>query len=370
MPILPPTQGHGRAATPLARSWARGLALSARGGAAPGSRLHPSSGPAAWHARAVATPAFAEDVLARMAIHGAGVALDDELARALTSALDAGWCATVARFPDAAATVAAGAGAERLGFVDHTAAVLAGAADLGRRLGQLRVDDLYLAWWAGQGGAAGIAAFERTFAPDLDRLLARFHRLPSDDLRQQLRVRLFVGTATTPPRVLAYAGLGHLQNWLRVTASRLFVDTARASRGKDREVDDEPLLMALPAADDPELGQLRAQLHEAIKPALAAAAAALAPRARTFLRHVYVDELTLDQIAALHDVHRATVARTLASARADLWAATRAEVAERLGVGAEQLASVVRYLGSQFDLSLSRVFASVSEGAAGADGRP
>jgi len=33
-------------------------------------------------------------------------------------------------------------------------------------------------------------------------------------------------------------------------------------------------------------------------------------------------------------------------------------------------ASVVRYLGSQFDLSLSRVFASVSEGAAGADGRP
>lgn len=256
-----------------------------------------------------------------------------------------------ARWPEAGVSDErlARAVAERLGAQKDPAAALA----------RLRLDDLLLAQWCASGEPRAIAAFERAHKADVDGVLARFRRLAitEDELLQTLRIKLFVGAEGRPPRIDGYSGFGFLQNWLRVTALRALVDVARGEQARRLEellADDD--MIGLPALG-PDLSARvsREEVGRAIKQAFARAVAELAPRQRNFLRHAHVDQLTLDQIAATYGVHRATVARTLAQARADLVAATRAALAEQLGVEAAALDSVVRAADSRIDLSLSRV---------------
>jgi len=69
------------------------------------------------------------------------------------------------------------------------------------------------------------------------------------------------------------------------------------------------------------------------------------------------DRHTLDQIATHYAVHRATVARTLAAAREQLIAGTRAGIVAAIGISPDELSSVIRALDTNFELSLSRVLA-------------
>ena len=250
--------------------------------------------------------------------------------------IDAGLVAARARWPELPEPGAA--------FVAYLAERADGQASLDR----LRVEDLLLAWWTTTGDSRAIAAFEATHGPAIDRLLVRFHRLDADELRQQLRVKLFTGDA---PRIRDYAGFGFLENWLKIVASRSFVDAARA-RQRERtdalpdELDDT---LAAPGGD-PRDAAARAEVVAAVKRALEKAIGELPGRERTFLRHVTVDGLTLDQIAKTYQLHRVTVARVLASARDQLRDATRALVV------AAGVASALHVLDSQIDLSLQRLF--------------
>lgn len=279
-------------------------------------------------------------------------ALEDEtraaIGPALTAAIDAGLAEARHRWPDAPP-----AGDE---FADFLAARLTRQPDLVANLPRLRIDDLFLAWWAASS-SDGIAAFERAYAEDLQRLVARFPKLDPSELTQALRIKLFVGSETAPPRVLEFSGLGALRSWLKVVATRSFLD---ATRGKTRErtdeLSDEALVALVGVERNPHEAHQHSELNAAIKRAFAGAVAQLSKRERAFLRHASVDGLTLDQIAATYQVHRATVARTLASARQRLQEATRRGVIEQLGIAPAELASAVRLLDSQIDLSLSRVF--------------
>ena len=241
-------------------------------------------------------------------------------------------------------------------------AALAQQRDPAAALARLRLGDLLLAQWCATGDPRAIAAFERAYRPDLGAALAKFRRLsqPDDELRQALRIKLFVGTAERAPRIAGYSGFGFLQNWLRVTALRALVDVARGERARRVEelLDDDALLgIAMPSADVASRTS-RAELGRAIKQAFARAVAELAPRARNFLRHAHVDQLTLDQIAALYGVHRATVARTLGAAREELITATRRELGTLLRLPDAELDSIVRGADSRIELSLSRVLAA------------
>jgi len=231
--------------------------------------------------------------------------------------------------------------------------------DLCAVLSRLRVRDLFLAWWSGLGEPAGIAAVEEEFADDLRAIERRFRRLPVEDARQDLRIKLFTREAGEQPRIHGYSGFGFLRNWLRVTAVRSFLDAARAlERRREREPNDEFWAGLADSSPDPRLAHLRDQLSAGAKHAFAAAIDALEPRQRNFLRHAHVDKLTLDQIASLYSVHRATVARALARARQQLVEDTRANLAATLRVGEEELESVIRALDTGLDLSLSRVLAT------------
>ena len=244
-------------------------------------------------------------------------------------------------------------------FADALTSRIATQRDLAPALGRLRVEDLYLALWCATGDARAIAVFEQVHRADLDAVLARFRRLAvtGDELRQTLRIKLFVKTDTRAPQIASYSGFGFLQNWLRVTALRALVDIARSEKARKLEellADDD--LMGMPdLSPDIAARYSREEVSRAIKAAFARAVAGLAPRQRNFLRHAQVDNLTLDQIAGLYNIHRATVARTLAAARQELTEITRKELGIALGVPDDALDSVVRAADSRIDLSLSRV---------------
>lgn len=288
-----------------------------------------------WSVVAAAVPASTRDALVAAGIH---LRLARELAEAH------------ARWPEATINDHA--------FATALAQRVATQRDVAAAAPRLRVEDLFLAQWCASGDPRAIAAFERTYAADLDTLVGRFRRLPvtEDELRQALRIKLFVGGEGRAPRIGDYSGFGFLQNWVRVTALRALVDIARSERARRLEellADDD--LIGVAAPGDVAGAYAREHYGREIKQAFARAVAGLAPRQRNFLRHAHVDQLTLDQIAALYGIHRATVARTLAQARAELVTSTRRELGRVLGIPDEQLDSVVRAADSRIDLSLSRV---------------
>lgn len=314
-----------------------------------GRRFVPAGGGRSWQYRAVVNPWWNQVIAnvpesARATLRKPGLA--DRLASELEAARE--------RFPDATITDEA--------FAKALAVRIGTQKDLDAALARLRVDDLLLAQWCATGDARAISAFEQVHRSDLDGVLARFRRLPvtSDELLQTLRIKLFVASAGRAPRIGDYSGFGFLQNWLRVTALRALVDIARSERARKLEelmADDD--LIGVPALG-PDLTSRysRDEIGRAIKSAFARAVAGLAPRQRNFLRHAQVDLLTLDQIAALYGIHRATVARTLASARSELSEVTRKELATLLDLPDDALDSVVGAADSRLDLSLSRVLKS------------
>src|SRR5262249_22829660 len=105
----------------------------------------------------------------------------------------------------------------------------------------LRPGDLYLACACARGNPGALERFEQLYGAEIARIAQRFEGpgLPADDLVQLLRAKLFTGpaggTAATPgkpegrPRIASYTGQGFLQNWLRVTATRTFIDCGRVN---------------------------------------------------------------------------------------------------------------------------------------------
>src|SRR5262249_44276068 len=93
----------------------------------------------------------------------------------------------------------------------------------------LRPADLYLACACARGLSAAIEKFEQTFGGEIGRTARRFERrgLAADDLQQLLRNKLFAAQPGEAPRIASYTGQGYLQNWVRVTTTRAFIDATR-----------------------------------------------------------------------------------------------------------------------------------------------
>jgi RNA polymerase sigma-70 factor (ECF subfamily) len=70
--------------------------------------------------------------------------------------------------------------------------------------------------------------------------------------------------------------------------------------------------------------------------------------------------MTLEQLAQMYGVHRATIVRWLAAAREAVFGATRAHVAETLHAPADELDEMFDLVQSRVELSVERLLASVS----------
>jgi RNA polymerase sigma-70 factor (ECF subfamily) len=236
---------------------------------------------------------------------------------------------------------------------------------------QAQAGDLYLAVGAARGDATAISIIDRTCIAQVD---AALHGMlpPSeiDDLKQQLRQRLFVGTSGRP-KLLDYAGRGELRAWVRASAVRAAISVLRSQ--KREHVHRHELWMAAPEIGlDPTIEHLRPRLQAEFRAAFEAALGSLATRERNLLKHHFLDGLSADELATLYQVHRATAFRWLTRARERLLSQTRQVLAARLSLRRSQLDSIMRLVDSQLEISVVRLFAAAdpaqSHGAASPGG--
>lgn len=238
-------------------------------------------------------------------------------------------------------------------FVAHLAERVLSEPTRHADLSAVRAADLYVACACGVGDEQAIAALdERAFGSIRDSLRKmRLSPEQIDDVLQSLRRVLFAGDEVSPPRIREYSGSGDLMGWLRVSATRSALKTIRRD---NREV---PAALALEetATDaDPELHYMKALYRDAFKSAFQAALDSLTAREKNLLRQHVVDELSIDDLGRLYQVHRATAARWLAAARELLLSRTRTFFMERARVSGAECESVLRMVQSQLDATIRR----------------
>jgi RNA polymerase sigma-70 factor (ECF subfamily) len=241
--------------------------------------------------------------------------------------------------------------------------------DAARWWDHLRASDLYLGCACAHGVAGALERFEQLHGAEIARTAARFERpgLLADDLIQLLRAKLFTVPSASAdparategrPRIAMYTGQGFLQNWVRVTTTRTFIDCCRCHPEAPEVPIRSELVAVLPEPKgDPELALLKREHVTHFKASFAEAVAALDSADRLLLKQHLVERLTIDQLGALYHLHRASAARRIAKARDALLVATRIALARRLGLPPERLASVLELVASRLEASIERLLA-------------
>jgi len=257
----------------------------------------------------------------------------------------------IARWPDVALS------AEE--YVRHLARKLQGirrGETVEQTLRRAHHDQLYLACACVEEVPEAVKLFEQEFMAKLPGLLTS---LPYDlvqDTCQKLREFLLIRPAGGSPGIDGYGGRGTLMNWLRVSAVR---DTVRRSGLKHMlPMDAVPALVEkLPApGTSPELELIRRDMQEAFEPCLRAALATLADDEYVLLRLHFEGGLSTVAIAAFYGVAQPTISRHLQSVRQKMLEATGRCLKERLKLTSGELESYLAAMGSQLDISMSKIF--------------
>jgi RNA polymerase sigma-70 factor (ECF subfamily) len=220
------------------------------------------------------------------------------------------------------------------------------------------VAELYLALACARGDDRAIAAFDRAYL-DVVPYALRGMKLAAatvEDIRAAVRDKLLLADGDRAPRVIEYAGRGRLRGLVQVTATRMAIDRLRADEREQPLPDDRELA----APGDLELSLIKAQYRDAFAAAFTAAVGELSQRDRNLLRLHVLGGVTLEQLAQMYGVHRATVVRWLAAAREAVLDATRGRIAERLGASERELDELFELVRSRVELSVDRLLASVS----------
>jgi RNA polymerase sigma-70 factor (ECF subfamily) len=215
------------------------------------------------------------------------------------------------------------------------------------------VGDLYLACACAAGDPKAIAELETRFIADLGKAIWQVRPGDRDDVLQRVREQLLVGS-DGEPLIARYAGRGSLRGWLRSVVMRTALKHAR---GKQRAVpfDEHDFLELAASSDDPALAPYKERYREAFRAAFRTALAALEVRQRNILRQYFLDQMTIDELATLYRVHRATAARWIHDIRADLVGHVRRALEANLPASEVGLRTLIDLVASQLDLSLERL---------------
>ncbi|MEJ7600205.1 MAG: sigma factor-like helix-turn-helix DNA-binding protein [Kofleriaceae bacterium] len=241
---------------------------------------------------------------------------------------------------------------ELAAFADYLAARRPDDVTLDDQLATWCLDDLYLACACVAGEAAAVHAIERELGPIIDVVLSTWDRTVADETRQRLRAMLMVDHNGRGPLLAHYAGRGALGRWIRVVAAREAGKTRRADQAA-MPVDDDALFDALVAHDDPQLAAIKHDAAIAFRAAFLATVAELDRTERTVLRLHILDGLTIDDIAPMYRVHRATIARWIGNAKQTLLERTRRRLMHELRLDGAEVDSLIRAVQSRIELTES-----------------
>lgn len=231
-------------------------------------------------------------------------------------------------------------------------------------LGGTSIEDVYLACACVRGDATALSVLDREF---LERLRAELARTPTlgqfaDEAHQQLRVRLLVpGPDGTEPRLAGYKGHGPLQAWLRLTLTRLALNFLE-SDARQSQLKDE-LAHAPADSNDPELAFLRRKYRAELTAAMKEAFEALDKEERAILRMHFLDGLSAHDIGRMFKVSGRTIQRRIVETRRSIVERTRKVLRAQLGINPSQLATLMRLVDGELNLSLHRILAPTEDEA-------
>jgi RNA polymerase sigma-70 factor (ECF subfamily) len=225
-------------------------------------------------------------------------------------------------------------------------------------LARCHPEDLALAVAASTGEPAAIAEIERGCRMTIDSTCRRFanREYSADELKQVLHDRLFVAEAARGPKIADYAGQGQLEDWLRVTAVRVFLDLAK-HRGRRPTDGHRPPKVEV--ALDLALDDVQPACREAVTHSMNEAATQLAPGDRHLLWQHFVAGLSIEQLGAVLGIDREVASRRIARAREKLLADAREALARRLGSALypEHIDELVRHVATRFEVLVGKLLA-------------
>lgn len=239
-----------------------------------------------------------------------------------------------------------------LDFATALGTAVGDADDPVAAIARVHAGDLWLATACAAEDRAAIGELDRTLAtvrPTLAKMGAS--RETVDELLQEIRTRLLVAAPDRPARIRGYRGRSDLRSWLKVVAVR---DAVRMLRRERVPNDPDELDVLMDPGSDPELQALADGYRRAFRAAFAHALTELTARDRNLLRYHLLDELSIDDIGAIHRVHRATAARWLVKIRENLYESTRKEIMRSLALSPNDIDSMLRLIRSRLDASVAR----------------
>lgn len=216
--------------------------------------------------------------------------------------------------------------------------------------------DVYLAIACIDGDATALEILERTFVSEIDAIAAKLRATTDQatEVKAVVRRALLVDETERTAGLREFAGRGSLRAYIRVIATRDLIRAINRGR-RQQSFAEEDLLDRLGTQRDPEISMLRAEYHGIVSEALRAALQSLDDRSRALLRYQLVDGWTVEQVAKVYAVHKATAARWLVAVRTTLGERIRTELGTRLQIDADEVASIIRLVQSRVDVSLERL---------------
>lgn len=270
--------------------------------------------------------------------------LTEDLVNALTPRIERLFRVAKERWP--------GVEVEEGDFTARLGGLASTATDWETLLAAERGAEIYLALGCLVGDRRALAYFEEQYMRTLEIVWRRGEAVAlDDDARQALRERLLVRTSERQPKLAEFSGRGSLRNWLRIVALRQLADAAE--RKQPEVATEEGFFAALVSpGDDVQTEYAKALYRSSFYETFSLALASLSERERSLLRYAVVKGLTLDELALVFAVHRATIARWLVDVRATLAKELRQALRARLAVDSSELDSILRIIESQIDLTL------------------
>ena len=214
-----------------------------------------------------------------------------------------------------------------------------------------RAAELALGLACASGDPTALMILERTYLSALPRQIAHM-KLDADtvdEVVQEVRRKLLVGD---PPKIGEYAGKGSLRGLLKVTATRTAISlirkTGRVAPGDDPVIDASQ-------SHDLEASYLKREYRGVFRDAFEQAIRGLESHERNLLRLHFLGKVTLEQLATMYGVHRATIVRRIAAVRESLEKETRGTMRATLKLDARELDSVMELIRSRLDVSVERM---------------